>query len=315
MIRVLVNDGIEDIGKQMMEEAGFVVDTTKIEQADLMTRLNEYDAICVRSATKVRQELIDASPNLKVIGRGGVGLDNIDVAYAKSKGVHVVNTPAASSRSVAELVFAHFMGGARYLHQSNRDMPVHGASDFAKLKKNYAGGVELEGKTLGVIGMGRIGQEAIKIGIGLGMHVLAHDPFMDSVMVKVGSKQYSVEAEIQSVSKEELLKKADFITLHVPSLKEPAIGAAEFAMMKDGVFVANAARGGVIDEDALLAALDSGKVAFAGLDVFVNEPTPRADVLNHPQVSASPHIGASTSEAQEKVGSELASQIIEILSK
>ncbi len=314
MIRILVNDGIDASGKKMMEDAGFFVSTDKITQDDLMTKLNAFDAICVRSATTVRKELIDACPNLKVIARGGVGLDNIDVEYAKSKGIIVINTPAASSRSVAELVFAHLLSLSRFLHDANRNMPKSGSTDFGKLKSSYAKGGELEGKTLGVIGMGRIGQEAMRIGIGMGMNVIAHDPFMDVVVLNVGSQQFPHTANIKSSTKEEVLSSSDFITLHIPSLAKPAIGSEEFAMMKDGVIIANAARGGVIDETALLEALNSGKVGGAGLDVFENEPTPRAELLVHPKISLTPHIGASTEEAQLKVGTDLAKQVIAALS-
>lgn len=314
MIKILVNDGIDATGKKMMEDAGFYVSTDKIEQSDLMTKLQDYAAICVRSATKVRKELIDACPNLKVIARGGVGLDNIDVEYAKSKGIVVINTPAASSRSVAELVFAHLMGLSRFLHDSNRQMPSKGHTDFESLKKAYGSGQELEGKTLGVIGMGRIGQEAIRIGIGLGMNIVAHDPYIDNVSLSVGSAQFPHTATVTSSTKEALLRSADFITLHVPSLDTPAIGRAEFGMMKEGVVIANAARGGVIDEDALLEAINSGRVAAAGLDVFVNEPSPRVDLIANPNISVTPHIGAATKEAQLKVGTDLARQVIDALS-
>ena len=314
MKKVLVNDGIEAIGKAMMEEAGLVVVTERIAQEDLVNQLPSFDAICVRSATKVRKDLIDACPNLKAIGRGGVGMDNIDVDYAKQKGIAVVNTPAASSRSVAELSFAHLLTGSRYLHQSNRDMPTKGVSEFGKLKKSYAEGVELKGKTLGVIGMGRIGQEAIKIGIGMDMKIIAHDPYLKQVSVVAGSSQYPINATIDSSSLEDLLAQSDFITLHVPSVGKALLGREEFAKMKKGVMIANAARGGVIDEEALLDAIESGIVFFAGLDVFENEPTPDQRLLDHPQISVTPHIGASTNEAQNNIGIELAQQIIEALS-
>jgi D-3-phosphoglycerate dehydrogenase / 2-oxoglutarate reductase len=315
MAKVLVNDGIETSGKVMLEAAGFEVDMNKIPQEELVNRLNEYDVICVRSATKVRKEQIDAAPNLKIIARGGVGLDNIDVEYAKSKGIQVINTPAASSRSVGELVFAHIFSIARFLNKSNQEMPSKGNTHFNDLKKAYAKGIELEGKTLGLIGMGRIGQESAKIAIGCGMNVVAYDPFVDSVTIKIGSAQFNTTATINKTNLDEVLANADFITLHVPSLDKPAIGKEEFAKMKDGAVLINAARGGVVDEDALVEALNSGKLAAAGIDVFENEPTPRADILSHPNVSLTPHIGAATLEAQEKVGGELATQIINILGK
>lgn len=314
-MRILVNDGIEPIGKKMLEEAGFEVDMNKIDQADLIHKLNAYDAICVRSATKVRKELIDACPNLKAIGRGGVGLDNIDVEYAKSKGIEVINTPAASSRSVAELAMAHCLTIARFVHLSNRQMPVDGDTRFNELKKAYSKGVELEGKVMGITGLGRIGQELARLALGMGMKVLAVDPYVSEVTVKVGHESYGLEARIVSVSMDEMLREADFISLHVPSVGKAVLGRDEFAKMKDGVFVINSSRGGTIDEDALLDALNSGKVAAAGLDVFENEPTPRKELLTHPRISLTPHIGASTEEAQNKIGAELAEKMIAALSK
>src|ERR1700749_1539528 len=189
MSKILANDGIDPIGKKLLEEAGFTVDTNNIPQEELPARLNEYDVITVRSATKVRKALIDATPNLKVIGRGGVGVDNIDVDYAKEKGIGVYNTPASSSLSVAELVFANLFGGVRFLHDSNRRMPVEGSTKFNDLKKAYAKGIELRDKTLGIVGFGRIGREVAKIAIGVGMDVLAYDlyPFKPEVEIVLGS--------------------------------------------------------------------------------------------------------------------------------
>jgi D-3-phosphoglycerate dehydrogenase / 2-oxoglutarate reductase len=313
MAKVLVNDGIEDSGKLMLENAGFEVDMNKIPQEELVNKLNDYDVICVRSATKVRQAEIDAAPNLKIIARGGVGLDNIDVAYAKSKGIQVINTPAASSRSVGELVFAHIFSIARFLNKSNRTMPLNGNTQFNDLKKAYAKGIELEGKTLGLIGMGRIGQESAKIAIGVGMNVIAFDPFVDKVEITIGSQQFNTKATLTKVSLDEVLASADFITLHVPGLDKPILGSEEFKKIKKGAVLINAARGGVVDEDAMLNALNDGTLSGAGVDVFLNEPSPRMDILSHPNVSLTPHIGAATMEAQEKVGGELASQIINIL--
>ncbi|MBK9564202.1 MAG: D-2-hydroxyacid dehydrogenase [Saprospiraceae bacterium] len=312
-MRILVNDGIEPIGKKLLNEAGFEVDTNKIEQADLLHKLNAYDAICVRSATKVRKELIDACPNLKAIGRGGVGLDNIDVEYAKTKGIAVINTPAASSRSVAELAMAHMLSLSRFLYQSNRSMPATGDSAFNDLKKAYAKGSELEGKTLGIIGFGRIGQEMARVGLGLGMNIVAVDPYVSEANVKVGPDKLGFSADIKTSDMDTLLGVSDYISLHIPSVGDPILGSKEFTKMKQGVFIVNASRGGTIDEEALLQALDSGKVSAAGLDVFDNEPTPRRDILSHPRISLTPHIGASTEEAQNKIGEELAQRLIAAL--
>ncbi len=310
MTKILINDGIHQKGLDKLIAAGFEVHTDKIPQEELMNRLPEYNAICVRSATKVRTELIDACPNLSLIGRGGVGLDNIDVDHAKTNGIAVVNTPAASSRSVAELAFAHLLSVARFLYKANRNMPEDGDSEFKGLKKSFSKGFELQGKTIGIIGFGRIGQEAAKIAMGLGMNVIAVDPFISEASLRVSVGNQDVVVKVVTQKMEDMLKEADVITLHIPFTGEAVLASAEFAQMKDGVVIVNAARGGTIDEEALLAALESHKVEAAGLDVFENEPTPRKEILTHPKISLTPHIGASTNEAQEKIGIELADQII-----
>jgi D-3-phosphoglycerate dehydrogenase len=315
-MNILANDGISQSGVDALTANGFNVITTNVAQEQLVSYINDNDivALLVRSATTARKDLIDACPNLKIIGRGGVGMDNIDVDYAREKGLHVINTPAASSASVAELVFAHLYGGVRFLHDSNRNMPLEGESNFKGLKKAYAKGVELRGKTLGIIGFGRIGQEAAKIGLGIGMNVVAADKFMKSATVNVALfNGQSVDVEIKTQSMESVLAEADFVTLHVPAQKEYVIGEAQFDQMKEGSVIVNAARGGVIDEVALLKALDNGKLAFAGLDTFEEEPKPAIQVLMHPKVSLTPHIGAATGEAQDRIGVELAEQISAIL--
>lgn len=313
MARILINDGIHSTGLKMLQEAGHEVSTEKVEQDQLMESLPSYDAICVRSATKVRESLIDQCPNLKVIGRGGVGLDNIDVDYAKSKGIHVINTPAASSRSVAELVIGHMFNLTRFLQQSNRDMPTSGHNNFKSLKKNYSKGSEVLGKTLGIIGLGRIGCEVAKLGLGLGMHVIGTDKFKTNAAVSLNIGSQTINHDLDVVSLDELLQSSDFISLHVPSSESPVLGKSEFDNIKEGAIILNASRGGTIDELALLEAIQEGKVRAAGLDVFENEPTPRQELLNHPNISVSPHIGASTQEAQENIGIELANQLITLL--
>lgn len=313
-MRILANDGIDNAAIKLLENAGCTVDTQHIPQEELLAALQNYDVITVRSATKVRKDLIDACPNLKIIARGGVGMDNIDVEYAREKGITVINTPAASSISVAELVFAHLFNGVRHLHDSQRQMPVDGDTKFGALKKKYAKGLELRGKTLGIIGFGRIGQEAAKIALGLGMDVLVTDICeIDTKITLKLSGDVKVDLKVKQVSFKELLQNSDFITLHVPYLGTAMIGEEEFALMKDQVGLVNASRGGIIDENALILALDSGKVAFAGLDVFENEPTPMKELLINPKISLSPHIGAATEEAQQRVGQELAQQIIACL--
>jgi D-3-phosphoglycerate dehydrogenase len=315
-MKILANDGISANGVEELEAAGFEVSTVTVAQEQLENYINKEGivALLVRSATKVRKNLIDACPSLKIIGRGGVGMDNIDVEYAREKGLHVINTPAASSESVAELVFAHLFSGVRFLYDSNRNMPLDGDSKFKVLKKAYAKGTELRGKTLGVIGFGRIGQATAKIGLGLGMKVIAHDPFMQKANVTVPFFDgQSVTFNIDIESKETVLKEADFLSLHVPAQKEFVIGAAEIELMKEGAGLVNAARGGVVDEVAMVEALKSGKLGFAGIDTFENEPTPAVQVLMTPNVSLTPHIGAATTQAQKRIGSELATQIISIL--
>jgi D-3-phosphoglycerate dehydrogenase len=315
-MKVLANDGISQSGIDALQERGFEVSTTSVAQEQLANYINENEisVLLVRSATKVRKELIDSCPDLKIIGRGGVGMDNIDVDYAKEKGINVINTPAASSHSVAELVFAHLYGLARYLHNANREMPLEGDSRFKDLKKAYAKGVELKGKTLGVIGFGRIGQATAKVAIGAGMKVMAYDPFLEEANLELdffdGQK---LSFNIKTVTKEEVLKNSDFITLHVPAQKDYVIGAPEMKIMKEGVLLVNAARGGVIDEVALVDSINNGKIARAALDVFEKEPKPEVQLLMNPALSLTPHTGAATNEAQDRIGTELAEQIISIL--
>lgn len=315
-MKILANDGVSQSGVDILTQAGFEVITTNVAQEQLVNYINEnkITVLLVRSATTARKELIDACPGLKVIGRGGVGMDNIDVAYAREKGLSVINTPAASSSSVAELVFAHLFGGVRFLYDSNRNMPLEGESNFKGLKKAYAKGIELRGKTIGIIGFGRIGQEVAKIALGVGMNVVAADKYMDAAEVAVELfNGQSMTVKIETISVEEVLKQSDFISLHVPAQKNYVIGSKELGMMKEGAVIINAARGGVVDEVALVEALDNNKLAFACLDTFENEPKPEIKLLMHPKISLTPHIGAATLEAQDRIGDELAQQIISIL--
>jgi D-3-phosphoglycerate dehydrogenase / 2-oxoglutarate reductase len=315
-MKVLANDGISQSGVNALKKEGFEVITTKVAQEQLINFINDHkiDVVLVRSATTVRKEVIDACPSLKVIGRGGVGMDNIDVAYAREKGLQVINTPAASSSSVAELVFAHLFGGVRFLHDANRNMPLDGDSKFKELKKSYAKGTELRGKTLGIIGFGRIGREVAKIALGCGMKVIASDNFVGEADITLDfydGQQITLKIKTEPV--EALIQHSDFITLHVPAQKEYVIGKEQIDKMKDGAAIINAARGGVLDEVALVEALDKGKLSFAGLDTFEEEPTPAIKVLMNGKISLSPHIGAATNEAQDRIGTELAEQITEIL--
>ncbi|MDT0621403.1 D-2-hydroxyacid dehydrogenase [Croceitalea vernalis] len=315
-MKVLANDGISQTGIKHLEAEGFEVLTTTVAQEQLSNFINEHKitALLVRSATEVRKKLIDTCPSLKLIGRGGVGMDNIDVDYAKSKDIHVINTPAASSESVAELVFAHLYGGVRFLYDSNRNMPLEGDSKFKQLKKAYANGSELRGKTIGIIGFGRIGQATAKIALGIGMKVIFTDHQIEEHLISLSFYDgQKIEFQLQKSSFDELIKNSDFISIHVPAQKNYVLDKDDFGKMKNGVGIINAARGGTIDEVALIDALENGKVSFAGLDVFESEPNPEIKILMHPQISLTPHIGAATSEAQDRIGIELANQIIALL--
>ena len=315
-MKILANDGLSQSGIDVLTEASFEVITTNIAQEQLIPYINDHKitVLLVRSATTVRKELIDSCQSIKIIGRGGVGMDNIDVEYAREKGLSVINTPAASSSSVAELVFAHLFGGVRFLFDSNRNMPLEGESNFKGLKKAYAKGIELRGKTIGIIGFGRIGQEVAKIALGIGMNVLAADKYIDATDIEVSLfSGASLKQSIETISIESVLKQSDFISLHVPAQKDYVIGSKEFTMMKKGSAIINAARGGVIDEVALVNSLDDNKLAFACLDTFENEPKPEVKLLMHPKISLTPHIGAATLEAQDRIGVELGQQIISIL--
>ncbi len=312
-MRILANDGISKAGADALQQAGFTLLDNKVSQEHLIDFINEnnVEVLLVRSATQAKKDVIDACKSLKIIGRGGVGMDNIDVEYAKEKGIAVINTPASSSKSVAELVFAHMFSIARFLHDANRNMPLEGESNFSALKKSYAKATELGGKTLGVIGFGRIGQETAKLGLALGMKVLVYDAFPSKKELTLTFfDNQQVSFQIETISLEEVLQNSDYITLHIPKQKEYVIGEKELAMMKNSAVLINASRGGIVDEVALVNALNSDKLRGAALDVFENEPKPEIALLMHPQLSLSPHVGGNTLEAQDRIGVELAEQII-----
>jgi D-3-phosphoglycerate dehydrogenase len=300
-MKILISDGIESAGEKILKDAGHEVVNQKFTPDELLQKIPEFNCIMVRSATKVTKEVIETGKNLKAIARGGVGLDNIDVAYAKEKGIKVLNTPGASSISVAELAIAHMFSVCRFLNLSNTEM-----RQGKWPKKEYSKGLELTGKTLGLMGIGNIGKEVAKRAVGLGMTVIAFDPYVTSV-----------DLNVKLVSKDELLAQSDFISMHMPFIKAegPAIAAPEFAKMKKGVILINCARGGVVSEKDLLDALNNGIVSAAGIDVFETEPPTDAqkELINHPRVSVTPHIGASTVEAQLRVGVEIAQKVVEAL--
>ena len=313
-MKILANDGISKSGINQLEKNGFNVITEKVEQENLVEYINKenIEVILVRSATQVRKDIIDNCPSIKIIGRGGVGMDNIDVDYGKEKGLLVINTPAASSQSVAELVMAHLFNISRFIYDSNREMPINGDNNFKALKKKYAKGTELRGKTLGIIGFGRIGQFTAKYALGAGMQIIAYDPFIDKIDLNIEIADQSISVNIDTVDLDNLLENADYISLHVPMPKDgkALLSSTEFNKMKDGVKIVNAARGGVIDEDDLITAIKNNKVSAAALDVFVGEPNPRTDLLSQKNISLTPHIGAATNEAQDRIGTELADKII-----
>ncbi|MEN9638142.1 MAG: hypothetical protein RLZZ262_10 [Bacteroidota bacterium] len=313
-IRILANDGIDATGKKALEALGCIVDTDKVAQADLAEAIQSkgYDGLLVRSATTARKDLIDACPQLKFIGRGGVGIDNIDAEYARSKGVDVFNTPASSSQAVAELVMALLFAAARGIYDSGTHMPSTGATAFEQLKKKYAKGIELRGKTIGIVGFGRIGRSLASYALGCGMKVIANDHVAEgSVAIPVSLGDQTIDVQVNCVSFDDLLSQSDFISLHVPKQANGSavIGEKELSIIKKGSILVNSSRGGVIDESALTAALDSGHIRYACLDVFVGEPQPNPSLLLHPGVISTPHIGASTVEAQERIGLEIAENV------
>lgn len=315
-MKILANDGISESGKNKLEEYGFEVDLTTVSQEQLVSYINENEisTILVRSATQVRADIIDNCPSIKIIARGGVGMDNIDVEYAKSKGVNVINTPAASSKSVAELVFSHLFGCVRFLHESNRSMPLEGDTKFKELKKLYARGTELSEKTLGIIGFGRIGQEVAKIAIGVGMKVIFYDKFNEKADIRLDFFDgQNLSFKLKSSTFDEILNNSDYITVHIPASKEYIIDSDQFSKMKNGVGILNLSRGGIINEKELIKNIDSGKVSFAAIDTFEGEPIPSIKILMNPKISLTPHIGAATNEAQDRIGIELADKINEIL--
>ncbi|HAT4315367.1 TPA: 3-phosphoglycerate dehydrogenase [Clostridium perfringens] len=301
MLRILLNDGLDKKAISNLELLGFDVDTNHYDIEDLKEKIKKIDCIVIRSATKIRRELIDEAikgGNLKLIIRGGVGVDNIDVQYAEQNGIKVRNTPNASSSSVAEIILAHMFSLARFLNQSNITMK----SGLWK-KKDYVG-VELEGKTLGIIGMGRIGSELAKKCTALGMKII----YFDLMDIK------NIDNNYRKVEFDELLRESDFISINISGTKS-IIRSEELKKVKKGVFIINTSRGKALDEDAIITSLNDGTLGGVGLDVFLEEPSKNLELINHPKVSLTPHIGASTKEAQMKIGEEVINIIKEEMYK
>lgn len=291
MLRILLNDGLDKKAISNLEFLGFDVDTNHYDIEDLKEKIKKVDCIVIRSATKIRRELIDEAikgGKLKLIIRGGVGVDNIDVQYAEQNGIKVRNTPNASSSSVAEIILAHMFSLARFLNQSNITMKAG-----LWKKKDYVG-VELEGKTLGIIGMGRIGSELAKKCTALGMKII----YFDLMDIK------NIDNNYRKVEFDELLRESDFISINISGTKS-IIGSEELKKVKKGVFIINTSRGKALDEDAIITSLNDGTLGGVGLDVFLEEPSKNLELINHPKVSLTPHIGASTKEAQMKIGEEV----------
>ncbi|MFH1212740.1 MAG: D-2-hydroxyacid dehydrogenase [Candidatus Neomarinimicrobiota bacterium] len=296
-MKILIADGLDQNGQNILKEAGHELVVKHYEPDDLVKAILEYEGIIVRSATKVPRAVIDAGKNLKLIARAGTGIDNIDHQYARSLGIAVLNAPGANSYSVAELVFAHLLSLARSLNQATNSL-----REGRWEKKNFGNGFELAGKTLGIVGFGRIGKIVARLAIAWGIRVIVYDV-----------AEIETELAVTIVTLDELLHTSDFITLHTPKSSQPLITEKEISMMKRGVLIVNCARGNAIDEKALLDGLNSGQVGGAGLDVYSEEPPKNLELVRHPRVSCTPHIGANTIEAQQRVGVEIAQRIVDFI--
>ena len=312
-MKVLANDGISQNSKKELIDLNFKIFDTKIDQSELIKYINRnhIEIILVRSATIINSEILNNCKSIKLIGRAGVGLDNIDLISAKQNNVRVFNTPNASSISVAELVISHLLSANRNLHITNRSMPLNGETKFKEIKSHSSECKEVMFKTLGIIGLGRIGQEVAKRAFSLGMNVIAFDKKIEKIKIHLDHiKNQNIFFDLKTSSLNDVLKASDFITLHIPKINDkPFIGRDEFDMMKKGVGIINTSRGGLIDESELIKFLNNKKVLFAALDVYENEPTPNIQLLMHDKISLSPHIGGSTVEAQERIGAEIVKEI------
>jgi len=312
-MKVLANDGISQNSKKELIDLNFKIFDTKIDQSELIKYINRnhIEIILDSSATIINSEILNNCKSIKLIGRAGVGLDNIDLISAKKNNVRVFNTPNASSISVAELVISHLLSANRNLHITNRTMPLNGETKFKEIKSHSSECKEVMFKTLGIIGLGRIGQEVAKRAFSLGMNVIAFDKKIEKIKIHLDHiKNQNIFFDLKTSSLNDVLKGSDFITLHIPKINDkPFIGRDEFDTMKKGVGIINTSRGGLIDESELIKFLNNKKVSFAALDVYENEPTPNIQLLMHDKISLSPHIGGSTVEAQERIGDEIVKEI------
>jgi len=317
-MNILINDGLSTAGIAALEKANFNLFNTKVAQSQLANYIhkNNIEILLIKNNTQIDKELIDQCLQLQLIGSIGIDLDNIDVAYAEKKEIKVIHSPNAYSRGVAEMVFAHIFSNIRYLKNTNQDMPLEGDSRFKELKSGYSNASELQGKTLGIIGFGRTGKEVAKIALGLGMKVLVNSKDSEETSIKLNFFDgQEVSFAIPYASLQEVLKTADIVTLHVPTQGLYLIRKEELELMKPTAGIINTSKGDILDEVALVEALNDKKIAFAGLDVFEKEPNPEIQILMHPDISLSPHIAGSTQEAQDKSGVELSNQIINIFAK
>ena len=317
-MKILANDGISQSGITVLESEGFEVITTKVAQNQLENYINQnnIDALLVSNNTQVRQELIEDCPSLKLIGKAGINLDNIDADFARESGLYVINTPEAIAGAVAELIFAHIFGMARFLHQSNREMPLGGETRFNSLRKQFENGIELKGKTLGIIGTDETANEVAKIALGVGMRVIFTGDYSEERNITLTFfNGQSVSLTVESEPFKEVLKKSDFISIHAPLQNGYVISTKEFEQMKQGIGIINASNGGLIDEVALVNAIEGGTVKYAALDVYENQPTPEVQLLMNPEISLTPNIGSLTIESKKRVDEELAKQITELLSE
>jgi len=311
-MKLLANYTISKSGIDLLSNAGFEVIAITVAQNQLINYINQnnINVLIIGVNTTISSELIDACPTLKIIGCASNYVNNIDVSYAIDKGTHIINAPVAHAVGVAELVFAHLLGMVRFLHQSNREMPLEGDTRFTELKNQFSTGTELRGKTLGIIGLGTIGKEVAKIAIGLGMNVIATSTSIKKETINISFfNGKSITFEIETQPLDSLLKASDFITLHIPHQESQVISAKEIELMKTGVGIINTSQGGVLDEVALINAIESEKVKYAALDVFETEPNPEIQLLMNPELSLSPHIGGATIDSLHKTEKELITQL------
>ncbi|WBL23764.1 NAD(P)-dependent oxidoreductase [Zunongwangia sp. HRR-M8] len=310
-MNILVTDGLSQAAVSQLTEAGFNVLSVKVAQPQLKEYINakKIEGIISRS-TFIENEIVDQCPQLKFIAVIGDQKIVDSVERTEKNGIQIITSNVAATRSVAELVFAHLLGGSRYLHHANRTMPLEGDMSFKDLRNFYAGGIELKGKTLGIIGLGKVGHEVAKIAFGFGMKVIATDPNVAESNIQLQIQDQTVNIKLETVSLEEVLKTSDFISISVSTQQKPLIGTKEIAMMKPEAGIINISNGNAIDEEALIAALEDANLKFAGLDTFDNEPKPAIKLLMNERISLTPHIGSLTSAATESAGDLIAQEII-----